>query len=47
MKGFKATNINGKCRGQLFKVGKTYEVIRDLVLCINGFHFCEKLGLIN
>ena len=43
MKGFKATDNEGKCRKMLFEVGKTYNQPGDLKICLNGFHFCKNL----
>ena len=43
MKGYKATDKDGKCRSQLFEVGQTYEVKGELKLCSNGYHFCAEL----
>ncbi len=43
VKGFKATDKNGKCRDHQFVVGETYELEGTAKLCKNGFHFCEKL----
>ena len=42
MKGYKAT-YNGKCKGQLYEVGQTYSIDSILIMCQNGFHFCNKL----
>jgi hypothetical protein len=44
MKGYKVTDENGKCRGFQFEVGKTYTQKGKLVICKNGFHFCEKVA---
>jgi hypothetical protein len=43
IKGYKATDKDGKCRDQQFKVGETYAIDGDLRMCSNGFHFCEKM----
>ena len=40
--GYKATDKNMKCRGFQFELGKWYEQEGELVLCENGFHFCEQ-----
>ena len=42
MTGYKATDENMKCHGFRFVLGKWAEASGDLLLCKNGFHFCEK-----
>ncbi|MCK9272970.1 hypothetical protein M0P65_05475 [Candidatus Gracilibacteria bacterium] len=42
MIGYKAT-YNGKCKDQLYEVGQTYTLDGELVMCLNGFHFCQDL----
>jgi len=42
MTGYKATDANMKCRGFQFTLGEWAEASGDLVLCGNGFHFCEQ-----
>ena len=44
IKGYKATDENMQCRGIQFKVGETFTLDNDddLVICKNGFHFCEQ-----
>ncbi|MCK9272907.1 hypothetical protein M0P65_05155 [Candidatus Gracilibacteria bacterium] len=42
MIGYKAT-YNGKCLNKLYEVGKTYTLDGELVMCLNGFHFCQDL----
>ena len=42
MKGFKATDKDGKCRGELVEVGKTYKT-DSLAICKSGYHFCANL----
>lgn len=46
MKGYKALNKNMKAvygNGMQFELGKTYSVSGEVILCKNGFHFCEKI----
>jgi len=47
MIGYKATDMNGCCRGFKFEVGKTYKKDtkkEDLRCCTDtGFHFCREL----
>ncbi|MCK9272967.1 hypothetical protein M0P65_05460 [Candidatus Gracilibacteria bacterium] len=42
MIGYKAT-YNGKCKDQLYEVGKTYTFYDELIICQKGFHFCQYL----
>ena len=42
MIGYKAT-YNGMCLNQLYKVGQTYTLEGELVMCEKGFHFCQNL----
>ena len=42
MTGYKATDANMKCRGFQFVLGKWAKASGDLLLCKNGFHFCEQ-----
>lgn len=42
--GFKGTRTDLSCRIHQFKIGKTYGVNGDIVVCSNGFHYCENLG---
>lgn len=50
MIGYKATDMNGCCRGFKFEVGKTYTKDtkkEDLKCCTDtGFHFCRELWAI-
>ena len=39
--GYKATDENMCCRGFQFELGKWYRAKGKLILCKNGFHFCE------
>ena len=39
--GYKATDVEMKCRGFQFKLGKWYEHEEHLELCSSGFHFCK------
>ena len=47
MIGYKATNMDGCCRGFKFEVGKTYtkNTPKDKLKCCtdSGFHFCREL----
>ncbi|MEG1299679.1 MAG: HEAT repeat domain-containing protein [Erysipelotrichaceae bacterium] len=43
MKGYKGTDANMCCHGFQYEIGKTHEVKGKLQICLNGFHFCEKL----
>lgn len=50
MKGYKAVDQNMRAiRGNnmQFELGKTYSVSGEVVLCKNGFHFCEKIEYIS
>ena len=44
MLGYKATNGQMQCQGFQFELGKEYEIDKNLplVLCKQGFHFCEQ-----
>ena len=50
MIGYKATNMDGCCRGFKFEVGKTYtkDTPKDKLTCCtdSGFHFCRELSAI-
>ncbi|MCK9272953.1 hypothetical protein M0P65_05390 [Candidatus Gracilibacteria bacterium] len=42
MIGYKAT-YNGRCIDQFYEVGETYTLEGKLIMCENGFHFCQDL----
>ncbi|MCK9273362.1 YD repeat-containing protein [Candidatus Gracilibacteria bacterium] len=42
MIGYKAT-YKGICLNQLYEVGEIYTLDGELVMCENGFHFCQDL----
>ncbi|MCK9272969.1 hypothetical protein M0P65_05470 [Candidatus Gracilibacteria bacterium] len=42
MIGYKAT-CEGKCKDQLYEVGKTYTLDGKMKICERGFHFCQDL----
>ena len=42
--GYKAFNKNLTCRGFQYKIGETYEINGELILCYNGFHFCKTIN---
>lgn len=44
MKGYKAFGEDLTCRNFKYKVGKTYSIDEEPVLCEIGFHFCKKLA---
>ena len=44
MKGYKVFNPDWTCRGFQYEVGKTYKEERSPVLCVFGFHFCERVA---
>ena len=41
MKAYKATK-NMKCLEFTYEVGKTYKFNGEIIICEQGFHFCEK-----
>jgi len=43
MKGYKAFNSDWTCRGFQYKVGETYEIDEEPIICERGFHFCRNL----
>lgn len=50
MKGYKALdkNMRSVCgNGMQFELGKTYIAEGEVVLCENGFHFCERIEELN
>jgi hypothetical protein len=42
MKGYKMTESDMTCRGFQYEVGKEYSLKSKLLICKNGFHFCEN-----
>ena len=42
MRGYKFMGHNMKCKGFQYEVGKEYSLEGKLVICRNGFHFCEN-----
>lgn len=50
MKGYKALDQDMRAiygDKMQFKLGKTYSVDGEVVICENGFHFCEKIEFLN
>ena len=43
MKGYKVFNSDWTCRGFQYKVGETYEIDEEPIICQRGFHFCRDL----
>ena len=43
MKGYKVFDQNWRCKDFKYEIGKTYKTDKKIVLCKEGFHFCEKL----
>ena len=43
MKGYKVFNSDWTCRGFQYKVGETYEMDEEPIICKRGFHFCQNL----
>lgn len=43
MKGYKVFNSDWTCRGFQYKVGETYEMDEEPIICQRGFHFCSIL----
>ena len=41
LKGYKVTDKNLQCRGFQYEIGKKFTQNGKLILCENGFHFCE------
>ena len=42
MIAYKGTDLNGKCRGMQYEVGKEYTADGDVSCCKNGLHACES-----
>jgi len=42
MKAYKVFNPDWTCKGFKYKVGETYEIESDLILCKKGFHACKN-----
>src|SRR5574343_216486 len=42
MRGYKMMEFNMTCKGFQYKVGEEYFLEDKLVICKNGFHFCEN-----
>lgn len=49
--GYKGFNVNEKgelyCRDMTFKVGETYELKGEPIICGRGFHFCWNINDVN
>ena len=45
MKGYKALNMDMSSAycDMVYKIGKKYTITGELIICINGFHFCKHL----
>lgn len=41
--GYKAFNSDWTCRGFQYEVGKKYIKDDEIIMCKNGFHFCQRL----
>ena len=44
IRGYKVFNPDWTCRGFKYEVGKTYKHNGDIIVCVAGFHFCQKLS---
>ena len=42
MRGYKLMESNMTCLGFQYEVGKEYSLEGEMVICKNGFHFCEN-----
>ena len=42
MRGYKLMESDMTCRGFQYEIGKEYSLEVQLVICKNGFHFCEN-----
>ena len=43
MRGYKIMESDITCRGFQYELGKEYSLEGELVICRNGFHFCENI----
>lgn len=43
MKGYKVFNPDWSCREMQYKVGTSYEMDVEPIICDRGFHFCKEL----
>ncbi len=41
---YKGFDKDLQCREFQYEIGKTYEMKEEPILCVRGFHFCEKLS---
>ena len=42
MRGYKIMESDMTCMGFQYEIGKEYSLKDKLVICENGFHFCEN-----
>src|SRR5574343_658878 len=42
MRGYKFMESDMTCRGFQYEIGKEYSLKDELMICRNGFHFCEN-----
>ena len=45
MIAYKGFDKNMQCRGFQYKIGETYEILENPIVCERGFHFCKDLIL--